>query len=313
MSGVTTTLFSKGGRGKMNGVYRLYFVNDTRCYIGSSVNLNSRLRTHIIELLMNTHSNTLLQKAFNKHGYINYRWEILESNLSKKELLKVEYKYIKLYKSNTTGFNRTVCTSSGSKTKNTYVPNDAKTNDDTDIVKYFLKNFNITFEPILISTNENIIDRNNYSKVWWNKQTDEDVIKFSKNMYNFITNIKKKRLIDTMMVCGGKDKLLALNYQSKVYELICSMVKKFEKQPWENRAMKNIIFSTALNPFHMEMAHMTQDEINKFRLNSLFKILVDCHLDKNISIYVPQLYFESLNKILQDIKKEIENENKNDI
>lgn len=35
----------------MNGVYRLYFTNDTRCYIGSSLNLNTRLRTHILELL----------------------------------------------------------------------------------------------------------------------------------------------------------------------------------------------------------------------------------------------------------------------
>ena len=297
----------------MNGVYRLYFTNDTRCYIGSSLNLNSRLRTHILELLNNTHSNTLLQKAFNKHGYINYRWEILESNLSKKELLQVEYKYIKLYKSNTTGFNRTICTSSGTKTKNTYVPNNIIANDDIDIVKYFLKNFNITFAPILISSHEYIVDTNNYSKGWWSRQTDEDVIEFAKHMYNFIMNIRKQKLIDTMMVCGGEDKILSLNYQSHVFDLVRSMVKKFKKQPYKNRAMKNIIFSTALNPFHMEMIHMTQDEINKFRLNSLFKILVDCHLDKNISIYVPQLYFESLNKILQDIKKEIENESKKDI
>ncbi len=48
----------------MNGVYRLYFTKDTRCYIGSSLNLNSRLRTHILELLNKHTFKYIITKSF---------------------------------------------------------------------------------------------------------------------------------------------------------------------------------------------------------------------------------------------------------
>lgn len=57
-----------------SGIYKLIIEN--KIYIGSSVNLEQRLKTHKRQLLSGTHGNNKLQNAYNK--YKNFDFELVE-------------------------------------------------------------------------------------------------------------------------------------------------------------------------------------------------------------------------------------------
>ena len=60
------------------GIYKIKCLVNNKCYIGSSVNLASRLRRHKHDLIYNKHRNSYLQRAFNKYGEENFEVTILE-------------------------------------------------------------------------------------------------------------------------------------------------------------------------------------------------------------------------------------------
>ena len=65
-------------RDKICGIYQI--VNDVngKMYIGQSIDIFTRWITHKWELNANTHHNTHLQSAWNKHGEDNFSFNILE-------------------------------------------------------------------------------------------------------------------------------------------------------------------------------------------------------------------------------------------
>lgn len=60
------------------GIYRILNIVNNKFYIGSSVNIKGRKNTHIHRLRKNKHSSPYLQNSYNKHGEINFKFEILE-------------------------------------------------------------------------------------------------------------------------------------------------------------------------------------------------------------------------------------------
>ena len=73
-------------------------LNNSKVYIGSSVDMNKRKREHFYELKRNKHHNNYLQRAFNKYGEENFRFIILEY-VEKNILFEKETFWIKLKKS----------------------------------------------------------------------------------------------------------------------------------------------------------------------------------------------------------------------
>lgn len=61
----------------ISGIYKITNVNNLKFYIGSSKNINKRLSDHFCSLKGNYHCNNKLQNSFNKHGYNNFKTEIL--------------------------------------------------------------------------------------------------------------------------------------------------------------------------------------------------------------------------------------------
>ena len=59
------------------GVYAIIDINGER-YVGSSYNIEARLKGHWKSLEDNTHGNRFLQRAYNKHGAKFFRNEVLE-------------------------------------------------------------------------------------------------------------------------------------------------------------------------------------------------------------------------------------------
>jgi group I intron endonuclease len=51
----------------MSGVYQIYNPINNKRYIGSSINVERRLKEHLRNLKKNTHCNIYLQSAYNKY------------------------------------------------------------------------------------------------------------------------------------------------------------------------------------------------------------------------------------------------------
>lgn len=78
---------------KRTGVYRIKCLVTQRCYIGSSVNMDGRIATHIRELCWGNHPNVELQQDWAEHHIENFRFKILwqtDKSVSKAKLLEVE-------------------------------------------------------------------------------------------------------------------------------------------------------------------------------------------------------------------------------
>lgn len=60
------------------GVYRIINIVNNKCYVGSTVNLYNRRKTHFGKLRLNYSGNINLQADFNIYGIKNFKFEILE-------------------------------------------------------------------------------------------------------------------------------------------------------------------------------------------------------------------------------------------
>jgi len=68
------------------GIYKITCKNNSKFYIGSSININRRLRDHIRLLKRNKHKNKRLQDSWDKYGEENFKYEIVETINDVKQL-----------------------------------------------------------------------------------------------------------------------------------------------------------------------------------------------------------------------------------
>lgn len=83
----------------MIGIYTIKNLKNNKLYIGSSVEIEKRIRTHFVNLIKNNHSNLKLQNSYNKYGKENFIFEILETfdEIERNDLFTIEQKYIDSY------------------------------------------------------------------------------------------------------------------------------------------------------------------------------------------------------------------------
>jgi len=79
-------------------IYKITNVLNKKFYIGSSIRFTYRKKQHIYDLRKNTHCNRYLQNAWNKYGERNFIFEIIEDNISEKDLLEREQYYLDFLK-----------------------------------------------------------------------------------------------------------------------------------------------------------------------------------------------------------------------
>lgn len=85
----------------------IYYIQNTvtkQFYIGQSINLKLRLKTHFNLLRKNEHYNKHMQNSFNKYGEDNFKSGILQY-CDKSELDELEIHYIDSYDARKNGFN----------------------------------------------------------------------------------------------------------------------------------------------------------------------------------------------------------------
>ncbi len=59
------------------GIYEIINKINDKKYIGSSIDLENRRRAHFSELTRKIHGNAALQNSYNKHGFENFKFNIL--------------------------------------------------------------------------------------------------------------------------------------------------------------------------------------------------------------------------------------------
>lgn len=87
---------------KESGIYKITNTISNKVYIGSAVVLKRRLTSHYTSLLSKTHHNQILQRSWNKHGYNNFHFEIVEIVENENNLINREQYWIDFY----TSYNR---------------------------------------------------------------------------------------------------------------------------------------------------------------------------------------------------------------
>jgi len=86
---------------KVPGVYSIISLIDNKRYIGYSRNCIRRMQNHRFNLKKNIHPNQHLQSAFNKYGFDNFKYtmlEYLDNSLTNKEFEQIETKWIMFFK-----------------------------------------------------------------------------------------------------------------------------------------------------------------------------------------------------------------------
>ncbi len=94
------------------GIYRISNLENSKVYIGSSINIKHRWSMHISDLKHNKHHSKHLQRAWHKYGSEVFKFDILQ--LCEKELLLYwEQKYIDKYKSANPSYGYNISSTAG--------------------------------------------------------------------------------------------------------------------------------------------------------------------------------------------------------
>lgn len=90
-----------------SGIYKITCKPTRKCYVGSSIEIETRFGAHKSRLKQNKHWNPYLQYAWNKYGEKNFDWQILEIVDNPILLIKAECRWFKITncKNRNFGFN----------------------------------------------------------------------------------------------------------------------------------------------------------------------------------------------------------------
>lgn len=79
-----------------SGIYLIKNVKNSKYYLGSAVNMFARKNKHFSDLNKNIHHSIILQRAYNKHGKENFKFEIVLF-CDKKHLKLLEQQFLNNY------------------------------------------------------------------------------------------------------------------------------------------------------------------------------------------------------------------------
>lgn len=88
----------------MIGIYKITYVKTGKCYVGSSIDIDKRWKSHIKNLKSKSHHSKGLQNVYNKHGLDVLKFEVIEE-CNVQDLRKREEYWINKCDSYFKGFN----------------------------------------------------------------------------------------------------------------------------------------------------------------------------------------------------------------
>lgn len=272
------------------GIYKLWFEGSDRVYIGSAKNIESRVRTHVSDLLSKVHPNTYLTSAFNKYGLFNMRWEILEilEGATPKQILLRENYYIGKYKSNINGYNKATYTSSKKRDCYKDISSLATLEEYTKVINAFKKQYNIDVKKISIGLTKD--EGISFSKYWYDKADENDLRELMNNIYNYTKNHVKQSFRNILIVMpsyrdSSRVKMLV---ETCCKGKIAKSVRKIYDEKGVSKPISTICVFGQLNPFHLEMEDMKKlGTLDAYRVYSLIRILENIDKTKDLSLCFP--------------------------
>ena len=87
-----------------SGIYKIVNLVNDKVYVGSAVNAENRWYKHKSRLRLNKHHSIKLQNSWNKYGFNNFKFEIIEE-CNQEKLIEREQYYIDSYDSYNNGYN----------------------------------------------------------------------------------------------------------------------------------------------------------------------------------------------------------------
>lgn len=95
-----------------SGIYKIINILDNKIYVGSSIDIEKRLKRHKKDLLSNRHHSAHLQRAWNFYGQSYFSFEILEFCDPSLLLLREQF-YLDKYKSYVPELGYNICENAG--------------------------------------------------------------------------------------------------------------------------------------------------------------------------------------------------------
>ena len=89
------------------GIYAIKNLQNSKMYVGQSVNIVVRWRDHLKKLRANTHIAKYLQRSFDKYGENSFVFGVIEY-CNREELNEKEYYWVNFYDTYNKGYNQTV-------------------------------------------------------------------------------------------------------------------------------------------------------------------------------------------------------------
>jgi group I intron endonuclease len=274
----------------MMGIYQIKNIQNDKVYIGNSSNIMRRWETHINNLKYGHHHSHKLQEDWNKYGYTEFSFSILELVKNKKDLPIREQEYLdRLDMSNAYNIIDFANYKSISATKEFIEDIHYCINLNKDMKSKLINNINIIEKTGKLS----LIGNNKYdlSKTWFIKNTS-DINKLKLNMLNYFKNrvkAKSKEIAWTSFT----------QYYSRLKEkmLITAFVPLNGSIDKDKR--NNICF--VANCFMNDFIRRKYDNINidddTYALSILLKWIVNVSdINKKINIYIPSSRMENILK-----------------
>lgn len=134
------------------GIYMITNIVNSKIYIGSSININTRIMKHKYMLRRNKHVNQYLQSSFNKHTEESFTFNKVE-NCEFNELIERENYYINKHNSNNLMYGYNLATVNEFR-RNNYNKEVKIKNSKLNLIKN--GNF-IEFKSINLNTNEEMV------------------------------------------------------------------------------------------------------------------------------------------------------------
>lgn len=293
---------------KIQCVYKLYFVQEPdRVYIGSTDNFIHRITCHYRDLLNNTHNNILLQKSFTTFNVCNFRYEIIEQfdNISKTSLLKIENKYIEMFKSNINGYN--IAASTSSRTKNgieNVLVKDLNTSEMEKYIQEFIKNYNIYIKEMKNGTFAG--EKNTYTYWWYSKISDEKMKQLCIHASSYVRNYIKesRKTVATILEHKNLPNVrTVLNDKTKQTEFVRRSTKRLLEGNNNEIYINHIILLSALNPYQLDsLLIKTEKELMTYKFFNLIRHLCNLNLNKDFTIHMPTSLYVSYESYIKEIK-----------
>ncbi len=278
-------------RGLLGGIYKITNKINNKVYIGSSKNITYRWKQHIDSLESKKHHNIKLQLDWNKYGYCNFTFEILEIVKNNDNLLKREQYYIDKFKSysDELGYNITIACSEGRKIeyeakesiKKTILKIDKIPKEDIEIIKNNIKLLSIEDATVM---NDRIDFFNKDKKYSLTK-------KWYKNIYN-IEELRKtiSNYIRHVIKINSKEAFI-ISYIEYKQELKCSGITKsiIDINDISTNKRNDVVLAVNLyiNSFYNNQLGDDKIQDNEYALSKVIEFLYNnCDINKEIRILV---------------------------